>query len=63
MQRSDPDDARRLADAAHPLLGAEGFNDELANAFVTDKVGEGEAQFLSWARAEGAFGLDPEVGF
>ena len=49
MQRSDPDDARRLADAAHPLLGAEGFNDELANAFVTDKVGEGEAQ-----RYEGA---------
>ena len=29
MQRSDTDDARRLADATHPLLGAEGFNDRV----------------------------------
>ena len=68
MQSADPDDlARRLADAARPVLGAEGFSDEriddLADAFVTDRIGEGEAQFVSWARAEGPFGLDPEEGF
>jgi hypothetical protein len=67
MVRSDPDGAaRRRADAARPLLGAEGFGgrrtDELASTFLTDHVGEGGAQFLGWARAEGPVGLDPEVG-
>lgn len=64
MVRSDP--ARRRADAARPLLGSEGFSDkrtdELASAFLTDHAGEGGAQFLGWARAEGPVGLDPEVG-
>jgi hypothetical protein len=68
MQRSDPDErARLLADEVRPLLGADGFSDErideLASAFVNDHVGEGAAQFVSWARAEGPFGLDPEEGF
>jgi hypothetical protein len=68
MQSSDPDDvARRLAEEARPQLGAEGFSDErideLAFAFVNDHVGEGGAQFVNWAMAEGPFGLDPEAGF
>lgn len=68
MQRSDPDErARLLADEARPLLGAEGFSDErideLASAFVNDRVGVGAAQFVKWARAEGPIGLDPEEGF
>jgi hypothetical protein len=37
--------------------------DELAFVFVADNLGEGVAQFLSWARAQGPLGLDPEVGF
>ena len=68
MQSSDPDDvARRLAEAARPVLGAEGFSDErideLAFAFVNDQIGEGGAQFVNWAQAEGPIGLDPEEGF
>jgi hypothetical protein len=79
MQSSDPNDitrqgrgtpaarARALADQARPLLGSEGFSDErideLADAFVTDRVGEGSEQFISWAIAEGPIGLDPEEGF
>jgi hypothetical protein len=68
MQVSDPGDAARvLADQTRPHLGAEGFSDErideLAFAFVADNLGEGVAQFLSWARAQGPLGLDPEVGF
>ena len=68
MQVSDPGDAACvLADQARPHLGAEGFSDEgideLAFAFVADNLGEGVARFLSWARAQGPFGLDPEVGF
>jgi hypothetical protein len=68
MQSADPEDvARRLAEEARPQLGAEGFSDErideLAFAFVNDHVGEGGAQFVSWAMAEGPFGLDPEAGF
>jgi hypothetical protein len=34
-----------------------------AFAFVNDHVGEGGAQFVNWALAEGPFGLDPEEGF
>jgi hypothetical protein len=68
VQSADPDDvARRLADEARPQLGAEGFSDErideLAFAFVNDRIGEGGAQFVAWAMAEGPFGLDPEAGF
>jgi hypothetical protein len=68
MQSANPNDvARRLAEEARPLLGAEGFSDErideLASAFVNDHIGEGGAQFVNWALAEGPFGLDPEVGF
>jgi hypothetical protein len=59
--------ALRLAEQARPTLGAEGFSDqridELAFAFVNDHVGEGEAQFVNWALAEGPIGLDPEEGF
>lgn len=67
MQSPAPDDlARRLAEEARPILGAEGFSDErideLAYAFVNDHVGEDRAQFVNWALAEGPFGLDPEVG-
>jgi hypothetical protein len=67
MQTSDPDErARRLADEARPLLGADGFSDErideLAFAFVNDHVGEGMMQFVNWAREEGPIGLDPEAG-
>jgi hypothetical protein len=52
MQRSDRDEAARLlADAARPLLGDERFSneriDELPSAFVTDNLGEGEAQFAA----------------
>jgi endonuclease YncB( thermonuclease family) len=68
MQSAGPDDvARRLAEEARPVLGADGFSDErideLAFAFVNDHVGEGGAQFVRWALAEGPFGLDPEEGF
>jgi hypothetical protein len=68
MQRADPDDvARLLAEEARPVLGAEGFSDErideLAFAFVTRHIGEGRAQFVNWALAEGPFGLNPEEGF
>jgi hypothetical protein len=67
MQGSGSDDvARRLAEEARPTLGAEGFSDErideLAFAFVYDRIGEGTAQFVNWAMAEGPFGLDPEEG-
>ena len=65
MQRPD-DRARELADHTRPILGAEGFSDErideLAHAFVDDHIGEGEEQFVNWARAEGPFGIDPEEG-
>jgi hypothetical protein len=62
-----PDDlARQLADHTRPILGAEGFSDErideLTHAFVDDHIGEGEEQFVNWARAEGPFGIDPEEG-
>jgi hypothetical protein len=68
MQSSGPDDvARRLAEEARPVLGAEGFSDErideLAFAFVNDQIGEGAAQFVNWALAEGPIGLDPEEGY
>ena len=67
MQGATPDDAaRQLAEDARPVLGAEGFSDErideLAYAFVNDRVGEGGAQFVNWALAEGPIGLDPEEG-
>jgi hypothetical protein len=64
--RSSDDLVRELADHTRPILGAEGFSDErideLAYAFVDDHVGEGEEQFVNWARAEGPFGIDPEGG-
>jgi hypothetical protein len=68
MRTTDPDGvARRIADDARPVLGAEGFSDErideLAHAFVNDHIGTGEDQFVSWALAEGPIGLDPEEGF
>jgi hypothetical protein len=74
MQGSDPNDSAHqgrdtpagLADQARPLLGSEGFSDErideLADAFVADRIGQGTEQFISWAMAEGPIGLDPEVG-
>ena len=67
MQSHDPGErARLLADEARPLIGADGFSDErideLASAFVDDRVGEDAAQFVNWARAQGPFGLDPEEG-
>jgi hypothetical protein len=67
MQDSGPDDAaRRLADDARPVLGAEGFSDErideLAYAFVNDRLGNDSAEFVNWAIAEGPIGLDPEEG-
>ena len=59
--------ARRLAEDARPILGAEGFSDErideLAHAFVNDDVGEDRAQFVNWALTQGPIGLDPEEGF
>lgn len=59
--------ARRLAEEARPTLGAEGFSDErideLAYAFVDDRIGDGVAQFINWAVAQGPIGLDPEEGF
>jgi hypothetical protein len=68
MQDAAADDvARRLAEDARPILGAEGFSDErideLAYAFVNDHIGEDRDQFVNWAMAEGPFGLDPEEGF
>jgi hypothetical protein len=68
MQSSDPDGvAHRLADDARPVLGAEGFSDErieeLAYAFVNDRVGGDSEQFVDWALAQGPSGLDPEEGF
>ena len=68
MQGTAPDDlARRLAEDARPILGAEGFSDErideLAYAFVNDHLGTDSAQFVNWALAEGPIGLDPEAGF
>jgi hypothetical protein len=79
MENSDPDDiasqgwdtgggrTRALADEARPLLGSEGFSDErideLADAFVTSRIGESTEQFINWAITEGPIGLDPEEGF
>jgi hypothetical protein len=64
--QSANDPVRELADRTRPILGAEGFSDErideLASAFVDDRIGEGEEQFVNWARAEGPFGIDPEEG-
>jgi hypothetical protein len=63
---SSDDLVRELADHTRPTLGAEGFSDErieeLAYAFVDDHIGQGEEQFVNWARAEGPFGIDPEEG-
>ena len=59
--------ARRLADEVRPILGAVGFTDtridDLAYAFVIERIGEGSEEFLSWAQAQGPFGLDPQLGF
>jgi hypothetical protein len=60
------DVARQFAEDARPILGAEGFSDErideLAYAFVNDRVGDDSAQFVNWALTQGPFGLDPEEG-
>jgi len=68
MRRDDAEEAaNRLADEVRPVLGAEGYGDErideLAHAFVHDRIGEGADEFVMWARAEGPIGLDPEEGF
>jgi hypothetical protein len=68
MRNSSPDDvARRLAEEARPVLGAQGFSDErideLAEAFVTSRIGDGTEQFVRWAMAQGPIGLDPEEGW
>jgi hypothetical protein len=68
MRNADPDErVRLLAAEARPVLGAEGFGDErideLANAFVHDRLGEDSGEFVRWARAEGPIGIDPELGF
>jgi hypothetical protein len=56
-----------LADATRPQLGSEGFSDErideLADAFVTMRIGETTEQFVNWALIQGPIGLDPEAGF
>lgn len=58
---------RALADEVRPQLGSEGFSDErideLADAFVTSRIGETTEQFVNWALAQGPIGLDPEAGF
>jgi len=63
----EPERARRLADEVRPILGAQGYTDaridDLAYAFVIDRIGEGSEEFLSWAQAQGPFGLDPQLGF
>jgi hypothetical protein len=65
---SDPGGGRTraLADEARPLLGSEGFSDErideLADAFVTSRIGETTEHFINWAIAQGPIGLDPEEG-
>jgi hypothetical protein len=67
--RSDTEAGRThaLADEADPILAAEGFSDErideLADDFVTGRIGEGTAQFINWAIAQGPIGLDPEERF
>jgi hypothetical protein len=52
--------ARLLANEAREALTAEGFSDlridELAGAFIARNVGQDSAEFLAWARAEGAAG-------
>lgn len=58
--------ARLLANDARPVLGAEGFDDQridqLADAFISDDLGEGLPEFLRWARVQGPIGIDPEAG-
>jgi hypothetical protein len=67
--RSDTEAGRThaLANEARPMLGAQGFSDErideLADAFVTSRIGESTEQFINWAIAQGPIGLDPEEGF
>ena len=64
---NEPERALRLADEVRPVLGAQGFTDaridQLAYAFVIDRIGQGSDEFLSWAHAQGPFGLDPQLGF
>jgi hypothetical protein len=59
--------SRALADEVRPQLGSEGFSDErideLADAFVTSRIGETTEQFVNWALVQGPIGLDPEAGF
>jgi hypothetical protein len=59
--------SRALADEVRPQLGSEGFSDErideLADAFVTSRIGETTEQFVNWALVQGPIGLDPEEGF
>lgn len=66
---SDDAEARasRLAEEVRPVLGAEGFGDErideLAHAFVHERIGTGAEEFVMWARAEGPIGIDPQEGY
>ena len=63
----DAERARRLADEVRPILGAVGFTDsridDLAYGFGVVRIGDGSEEFLSWAQAQGPFGLDPQLGF
>ena len=49
--------ARLLANEVRPTLGAEGYSDlrvdELADAFIARNIGQGEEEFLRWAREQG----------
>jgi hypothetical protein len=58
--------ARQLAEDARPILGAEGFSDErideLAYAFVNDRVGDDSAQFVNWGAHPGTLRPGPRGG-
>jgi hypothetical protein len=57
--------AHLLAQEARPPLEAEGYTnqriDELALAFVANRVGQGREEFITWALAQGRLGRDPNV--
>jgi hypothetical protein len=57
--------AHLLADDARPFLEPEGYSnqriDELALAFVANKVGHTVEEFSTWALAQGRLGRDPNV--
>jgi hypothetical protein len=57
--------AHLLADDTRPLLEPEGYSnqriDELALAFVANRVGHTVEEFRAWALAQGRLGRDPSV--